>query len=113
MSIYSFLNPESEKRVTGDLTDEEIIAMVYHEEPVHWIQNSGKAEENESDEEMGISRLVMSNQEALAATHEENEKTVLKAVEPLRMFERTWRVQRLRESTIQSSLLSYFTHSQK
>ena len=31
MSIYCFLNPESEKRVTGDLTDEEIIAMVYHD----------------------------------------------------------------------------------
>ena len=58
MSSYSFLNPESEKRVTGDLTDEEIIAMVYHEEPVAGIQNLGRAEENESDasEEIGISR---------------------------------------------------------
>ena len=123
MSIYSFLNPESEKRVTGDLTDEEIIAMVHHhdEEPagVAETQNPGRTEENESDEEMGISRLVMSNQEALTATQgliqklledEEIEKTVLKAVEPLRMLERTWRVQRLRESTVQSSLLSYFTH---
>ena len=72
MSIYSFLNPESEKRVTGDLTDEEIIAMVHHhhEEPagVAETPNPGRAEENESDEEMGISRLVMSNQEALTAT---------------------------------------------
>ena len=32
------------------------------------------------------------------------EKTVLKAVEPLRMLEQTWRVQTLQESTIQSSL---------
>ena len=64
----------------------------------------------------------MSNQEALTATQgliqklledEEIEKTVLKAIEPLRMLERAWRVQRLRESTIQSSLLSYFTQGQK
>ena len=61
MSIYTFLNPDSERRVTGDLTDEEIIAMVYHEEPANDIQNPGRVEENESDKEMGISRLVISN----------------------------------------------------
>ena len=37
---------------------------------------------------------------------EEIEKTVLKAVEPLRILERTWRVQTVWESTFQHSLLS-------
>ena len=61
MSIYTFLNPDSEKRVTGNLTDEEIITMVYHEEPATGIQNPGRVEKNESDKEMRVSRLVMSN----------------------------------------------------
>jgi len=30
MSIYSLLNPESEKPGTGELTDEELVSMVDH-----------------------------------------------------------------------------------
>jgi len=61
--------------------------------------------------------MVMSNHEALTVTEgliqklledEDIDKSALNGVEPLRMLERTLRVQRRRESTVQTTLFSYF-----
>jgi len=59
----------------------------------------------------------MSNHEALTVTEgliqklledEDIDKSALNGVEPLRMLERTLRVQRRQESTVQTTPFSYF-----
>jgi len=110
MSIQSFLNPESQKQVTGELCDEEIVAMVNHDrakEATIGDQNLGMILVVDSDQDEGgipTRKMVMSNHETLTVIEwmiqklledEDIDKSALNAVEPLRMLEQTLRVQRL------------------
>ncbi|RPA99586.1 DDE-domain-containing protein, partial [Choiromyces venosus 120613-1] len=123
MAVEMFLNPVIETTVTGELSDEEIIGMINHAEQE--AKGTGGANSATAGREVGVLvpgssefSPVLSTSEALAAARSLIHKLLdetnipeigLDAIRALRGLEKIWRIQKLRESTVQQSILSYFT----
>jgi len=118
MAVEAFLNPVTESTVTGELTDEEIIGMINHaEDEVKGIDRATCGEVGAAVQQSeGL--ILLSTSEALEATRSLINKLLvdtnvpevgLTAIGTLRELEKAWRIQKLGESTVQQSILSYFT----
>ena len=121
MAVEAFLNPAHEVNVIGELTDEEIIGMINHAEAE--AEGSGRStcelgEGGSMPSEPGSEEIVLSTSEALKSIESLIHKLLidtdipeagLKAIGALRELEKVLRIQKLREFTVQQSILSYFT----
>ena len=122
MAVEAFLNPAQEVDVTGELTDEEIIGMVNHAEAEaegtgRGTYQQGEGSSSTAHEPDSEGTALLSTAEALNSIQSLIHKLLidtnvpdagLKAIGTLRELEKAWRIQKLRESTVQQSILSYF-----